>query len=65
MIFVVENERSEYHHWILDIRISLSIKFHLKLTILIFWTKFAQEGYFLSKTKKVNSIIELSEFELG
>ena len=29
---------------ILRIRISLRTKFQLKLTILIFWTKFAQKG---------------------
>ena len=36
--------RSEHPHWILHIRISLSTKFQPKLTILIFWTKFAQKG---------------------
>ena len=29
-----------------------------------FWSKFAQKGYFRSKTKKVNSIIEFCIFEL-
>ena len=28
-------------------------KFQLKLTTLIFWTKFAQKGYFQSKIKQV------------
>ena len=28
------------------------IKFQLNFTILIFWTKFAQKGYFRSKTEK-------------
>ena len=50
--FLIENEKSEHRHWIMHIWISLSIKLHLKLTILIFWTKFAQKGYFRSKTKK-------------
>ena len=105
-IFVVENERNEHHHWILDVRISLSIKFYLKLTISIFgpnlpkkgifyrkrkkwtaslncpnsnyashqiqlkeiifnfWIKLAQKGYFWSKTKKANSIIEFCILEL-
>ena len=40
------------HHWILHIQISLGIKFHLKLTIVTIWTKFAQKGHFWSKTKK-------------
>ena len=39
-------------------------KFKLKLTILIFWTKFAQKGYFQSKTEKVNVTIEFCIFEL-
>ena len=48
----------------MHIRISLSIKFHLKLTMLNFWTKFAREGYFPSKMKKVNTTIELYIYEL-
>ena len=40
-------------------KLTVGIKFHLKLAILAIWTKFAQKGHFLSKTKKVNSIIEL------
>ena len=62
--FPVENEKSEQHHLILRIRISVGIKFHLKPTILIFRIKFSQKGYFLSKAKKVNSMIELCIFEL-
>ena len=42
-------------HWILHIRISLGTKFQLKLTNLIFWTKFAQKGCFRSKTEKLNT----------
>ena len=42
----------------------LATKFHLKLTILIFWTKFGQKGYFRSKTEKVNITIEFCIFEL-
>ena len=44
--------------------ISLGTTFQLKLTILIFWTKFVQRKHFWSKTKKVNSIIEFCIFEL-
>ena len=36
-------------------KLIVGINFHLKLTILIFWTKLAQKR---SKTKKVNSIID-------
>ena len=36
----------------IHIIISLSTKFHPKLTVLIFLTKFAQKGYFQSKTEK-------------
>ena len=44
--------------------ISLGIKFQLKPTILVFWTKFAQKGCFLSIAEKVNSSIEFAIFEL-
>ena len=37
---------------ILHIQISLDTKFQLKLTTLMFWTKFAAKRYFLSKSKK-------------
>ena len=65
-VLMVENEKSEHYHWALHIRISLSIKFHLELTILIFWAKFAQKekGYFRSKIKKwtasLNSAFRIS-----
>ena len=36
-VFSVWNRKSEHHHWILHIRISLGTKFQLKLTILIFF----------------------------
>ena len=36
----------------MHIRISVRIKFHIKLTILTFRTKFAQKEYFRLKTKK-------------
>ena len=45
-------------------KVVVGTKFQLKLLILIFWTKFAQKGYFQSKMKKVNSIIEFCIFEL-
>ena len=51
MYFPYEKGKSEHHHWILHIRISLSTKLQVKLTILIFWTKCAQKGYFWSKTQ--------------
>ena len=62
--FPVENEKSQKHHWIQHIRISLGINFHLKLTISTFWTKSAQKGHFWSKSKKVNTAIEFCIFEL-
>ena len=40
-VFPVWNGKSEHHHWILNIWISLGAKFQLKLTILNFGTKFA------------------------
>ena len=43
---------------------SLSTKFQLKLTTLIFWTKFDQKRYFRLKTEKVNHVIEFCIFKL-
>ena len=54
-IFLVKNWKSEHHHWIPHIQISLGTKFQLKLTILIFLTRFAQKGFFWSKVEKVNT----------
>ena len=46
-VFLVENKKSEHH------QISLRTKFYFTHIILNFATKFANEGYFLSKTKNV------------
>ena len=54
-IVPVKNWKSEHHHWIPHIQISLRTKFQLKLTILIFLTRFAQKGFFWSKTEKVKT----------
>ena len=56
---------NEYHHLILHTRISLDIKFQLKLTVLIFWTKSAQNKCFREKSRKVNISIELCLFKLA
>ena len=64
MAFPAENQKSEHHHWILRIWISLNIEFHFELTVLIFWTKFAEKAYSQSKTEKVNMNIEFCIFEL-
>ena len=46
-------------------RISLSTNFQLKLTIAIFWTKFAEKGsYFQPKTEKIDTTIEFCIFQL-
>ena len=63
-MFVVKNSKSEQHHWILHIRISLGTRFQLNLTILIFRTRFAQKRYFWSKAEEVNTTIEFSIFKL-
>ena len=47
-----ENRKSGHHHCILHIWISLSAKFQLKLTILIFRTKFTQKRVFPLKNRK-------------
>ena len=60
-----KHKKNDYHYWILHIRISLSANFQLKLTIAIFWTKFAKKGsYFQSKTDKIDTTIEFCIFEL-
>ena len=46
-----------------SVRISLGNKFRLKLTILIFWTKFFKKECFSSKIKKVNTTIEFFIFK--
>ena len=51
-VFPAENEKSKHHHWILHIRISLSIKFHLKLKILNFWPSLPKKGISGRKRKK-------------
>ena len=63
-VFPIKNRKSEHDHLILHAQISVGSKFQLKLIILIFWTKFAQKGYFHSKTKKMNITIEFCMFEL-
>ena len=49
---------------LVQVLISLGTKFQVKLTIFIFWTKFAQNEHFQSKTKKLNNINEFWIFEL-
>ena len=63
-VLLVENRKSEHHHWILHIWISLNTKFQVKLTVLIFWTKFGLKGYFQSKMEEVNITTEFWIFEL-
>ena len=64
-VFMVENRKSEHHRRILRISVSLGTKFQLKLTVLSFWTKIAQKGYFRLKTEEVNIAIKFYMFELG
>ena len=52
MIFMVKNRKSEHHHWILHIQISFGTKLQLKLTNLIFLTRFGQKGISGLKQKK-------------
>ena len=40
----MENSSARHHHEILRIQIGHGAKFKLKMTILIFWTKFAKNG---------------------
>ena len=59
-----KKKKVEQHHWILHIRLSLGIKFPLKLPTLIFRTKFTPKRYFQLKTKNVNKSFEFYIFEL-
>ena len=61
---VYSKKKSKHHHWILHIQIILGTKFQPKLTILIFWTKFAEKGFFQSTKERVNTTIEFRKFEL-
>ena len=60
--FWFKTEKSEHHHWIQHVQISLRKRVQVKLTILFFRTKFSQKGYSRSKTGKVT--IEFCIFEL-
>ena len=42
-------KNSEHHCKILHIEISLAIKFRHKMTLLNFWMKLTQKGYFRTK----------------
>ena len=64
MAFLVENRKSEHHHGILHIQISQGTKFLLKLKILTFSTKFAQNKDFQPKSEKANITIEFYISEL-
>ena len=52
-IFLIENRKSEHYHWVLHIRISLGTNFQSKFTVLILWTKFAQNRYFQPETERL------------
>ena len=49
---MIKNRQSEHHHWFLLSQISLGIKFQVKLTILIFLTRFTKKGFSGLKQKK-------------
>ena len=59
-----KKKEKKNHYRVLNTQIILCTEFQLKLTILTFWAKFAQEGYFLPKTEKVNITTEWCVFEL-
>ena len=44
-VFLVQNRKISHHNWNLHIWLRLGSKFKLKLTILIFWSKIAQNWY--------------------
>ena len=57
------HKKNGNQHSTLHIRISLGTNIQLKMTILIFWTKFAQKGYIQLKTEKANLTIKFCRFE--
>ena len=62
--FSVQKRKLEHNHQIQHIRIGLVTKFHLKQTILHFWTNFTQNEYFRSKATQINITMEFSISEL-
>ena len=63
-LFLIQSKTNEHHHQVQDIRINLGNNFHLNLTALILWIKYAQKMSFPSKAGQMNMTIELSRFEL-
>ena len=61
-VFPIKNWKSEHRHWIRHIQISPGTKSQLKLTILIFLTRFAPKCFFCSKREKVNTTYFLHNF---
>ena len=59
-VFPVKNIKSEHHHGIMHIWISLDTKFQLKLIMFSFWTEFSQKRYFQLKTEQ--AVQALQEF---
>ena len=52
-MLLVKNRKFQFHHWILHIRDSLGTKFQVKMTVLIFWTKFLpKKSVFVLNHKK-------------
>ena len=49
--FMIKNKKREHHYLIAHIQISLGTKFQLKLTILIFLTRFVLKGFKTEKEK--------------
>ena len=61
-IFIFKNRKSEYHHWIPRIQISLVTKFQFKLTTLIFLSRFTQKKFFWSKTVNTTYFLHNSAY---
>ena len=60
----VKNRKNKHHHWTFHILVSLSIKFLLKLTILVSWIKFGKKDSFQLQTEKANTTFEFCIVEL-
>ena len=64
-VFPVEKRKSEHHHGILQIWISVGTKLKIKLIIVIFSTKFTQKIYFQWKTEKEVQGLQVFAFCVG
>ena len=57
MVFLLKSRKGHHHYWILHLQINLRTKFQIKIAILHWWTKFAQNRYFRSNIEKLATLL--------